>query len=902
MSQFKVRSIAFVCVVAAATSHLWAAIDLPFKQVFDGHSVPDGWTVDQAEGSSVVAKDGFLIFESPADKYAVVRHELGADNVTVTARIHDAATLFVAWDDGTYIGTGKVSPTPFARFHTIERREGQTSERDHTGCSGSAAHLMRIQLGEDCIRFQAGKGDGDPQWLTLRTIKRSPQYAGAPKVIVIGKNLDVIANKEMLVDTDSVGRGNRGLLASVEVVETPVNALRITEDERSWGDTKRPDPVADLLKNKDSDPTFEAVARFHPEMKFKREIVGVPGQVHDIGIDRLGRIDNSPWAPPIAWFEFGEQNEPLATKPEELRHRLLDGYVPIDTITTTKGNSQYEMEVFGWSKDFSPTNDLYGYVKLTVWAGGDSAELPTKITLRDNTEKQHVWEVKPSDTGMLTLCIRFKHPDPSTVEQISLDEYLGHHAKAERAWRDRIAKSAPFEVPDPRVNEAYRAWIAYSLLNADVINDFWEVHDGAGFYDIVFGHSMSRYATVMDQYGQGDYAAKLLATQIHYQQSNGHYMQECGLPDQGAFVMALANHYLIGKDAQWLEDNKDALTKGCEWIIERRGEAPNEGMCRGLIKFRPYNDYNDPVFNYLGNVLCCQALEESAKALRGIGDDKFADRYAAEGAAYRKNILDSMDTATIEHNGVQMIPIEPDTHRLLKLSKYTGGEYYGLVAADLMDTNFFSVNDHRANLYVNMLENQGGLAAGVCEFQEGIDHAYTGGYLQNCLRRGQIEKMLLGFWSYMAYGMTRDSYSPVEVTLYKSGENHYTLPHTYSCTQQLKLLRLMLLREEGDDLILTQGIPRDWLSAGKRIEVREAPTYFGPVSYSIDVVDSNELRMHLVPPMRDAPKSISIHLRNPQHLKIADVDSNAGENIKFDDQVITLSNSTEPLDLTVKFK
>jgi hypothetical protein len=261
-----------------------------------------------------------------------------------------------------------------------------------------------------------------------------------------------------------------------------------------------------------------------------------------------------------------------------------------------------------------------------------------------------------------------------------------------------------------------------------------------------------------------------------------------------------------------------------------------------------------------------------------------------------------MDAATIERDGVRMIPIEPDTHRLLKLSKYTGGEYYGLVAADLMDTNFFPVDDHRASLYVNMLENQGGLATGVCEFQEGIDHAYTGGYLQNCLRRGDIEKMLLGFWSYLAYGMTRDSYSPVEVTLYKSGENHFTLPHTYSCTQQLKLLRLMLLREEGNELIIAQGIPRAWLEAGKKIEVNAAPTYFGPVSYRIDSTVSNQIKLHLDPPTREAPKAIKIHMRHPEHLKIKQVDSSAGDKISFSDRVITLKNVVEPVDLIVKFE
>ena len=53
--------------------------------------------------------------------------------------------------------------------------------------------------------------------------------------------------------------------------------------------------------------------------------------------------------------------------------------------------------------------------------------------------------------------------------------------------------------------------------------------------------------------------------------------------------------------------------------------------------------------------------------------------------------------------------------------------------------------------------------------------------------------------------MTRDTYSPVEVTMIKTGENHYTLPHLYSCTDQLRLLRNMLVREEGNALWIAQG-------------------------------------------------------------------------------------------------
>jgi hypothetical protein len=352
-----------------------------------------------------------------------------------------------------------------------------------------------------------------------------------------------------------------------------------------------------------------------------------------------------------------------------------------------------------------------------------------------------------------------------------------------------------------------------------------------------------------------------------------------------------------------MKANSEPLKKACDWILARRAEGPTEGMCKGLIKFRPYNDYNDPVFNYQGNIYCCQGLEAAALALGEIGESEVADRYAAAAAEYRQDIFNSMDAATIVHDGVKMIPIEPDTHRLLKLTKYRGGEYYGLVASTLFENGFFPKDDPRGALYVNMLENEGGLAAGVCEFQEGMDHAYANGYLQNRMIHGEVRKTLLGFWSMMAYGMTRDTYSPVEVTLYKTGDNHYTLPHTYSCTQQLRLLRNMLVHEEGNDLVIAQGIPSAWIEPSKSVRIEDAPTMFGPMSCRIESEDAKSVSITLDPPTRTTPSAIRIHLRHPQGLTpqsvVVNGDSEATATISG--EVISISQSAEPIQLEVKF-
>jgi len=879
-----------------------AATELPLIVDFTTNEMPADWEVVQPEGASVVAKDSFVIIDSPADRHAGIKRPLETDDVTATARIHDAVSLYLVWDDSTFVGVGKISPTPFARFHSVEAHDGKVDEFDHTGCAGYAAHLVRIQLGDDCVRFQYANGDGEPTWRTLRTIERTDDLQSAPKFVVIGKNLGITKDAAMLVNTDSVGRGNRGLAARLEITETPQNELKMNDDERRWLTSPQLDPVAELLKESDRDPTFEDVVRFYPEMKNKRDLVGVPGQRNDIGTDWLGRIDASPWDGPIAWFEIGAEARPFADRPDQISHRLLDGCIPIVDLKTKQLDADYRMTVFGWADDFSPTADLYTYARLTAWAGGETAKLPKQIALTGKEQKKVSWTPKTTPSGMVSLCIRFKHPDPTSAEEITEEEFEAHRSKAETAWRDLLAKAAPFEIPDPRVNEAYRAWIAYSLLNSDRIDDRLHVHDGAGFYDLQFGYSVALHTMAFDLFRMPEHVADVLKTQIFHQKPDGHYIQECGLPDQGGFVLALATHYLVAKDAEWMKQNSEALIKACDWILARRAEGPTEGMCKGLIKFRPYNDYNDPVFNYQGNIYCCQGLEAAALALGEIGQTEIANRYAEEAAKYRQDIFNSMDAATFERNGVRMIPIEPDTHRLLKLTKYKGGEYYGLVASTLFENGFFPKDDPRGALYTNMLENQGGITAGVCEFQEGMDHAYANGYLQDRMLHGEVRKTLLGFWSMMAYGMTRDTYSPVEVTLYKTGDNHYTLPHTYSCTQQLRLLRNMLLHEESNALVIGQGVPTAWLEPGKRLEITDSPTLFGPLSCRIETPDSDTATIALAPPTRTAPSEVRLHLRHPQGRSIESVTGPEGKqlDVKIEGEVIHLP-ATKPLDLIVKF-
>ena len=132
-------------------------------------------------------------------------------------------------------------------------------------------------------------------------------------------------------------------------------------------------------------------------------------------------------------------------------------------------------------------------------------------------------------------------------------------------------------------------------------------------------------------------------------------------------------------------------------------------------------------------------------------------------------------------------------------------------------------------------------------------------------------------------------------------------------------LRMMLLREsfnyetsEPEGLHLAQATPRQWLESEKRIIVTNAPTCFGPVSYSIESLDdAREIRIVLDVPERNPIKTLRMKLRPPHNRPLHSVhlDNNMTTTditdrvlSKHNEHIIILDGYTGRLRLTVRFE
>lgn len=622
------------------------------------------------------------------------------------------------------------------------------------------------------------------------------------------------------------------------------------------------------------EPSFDSVAAFFPPMQRPREVVGVMESPDDFGISWDGEIQAARHV--RISFRVGDPPSPYGIE-GSITRTLLDGYLPIVETSWDYQGLRYKELVFGYSSGLNADEPSFAMIRLRVENVGEDEK---KTTI-------HVYNLYGSngpvpESTVLVPAKGFRDFHYRLPYNADLRQLVQTLTKAEfdqalqrtrDFWTKFLAQGMQIRTPEDRINNAYRAWLAYNFFNVDKINGIYEIHDGTGFYESVWGYSAAIYCNALSQYGYWDEAEKYLGSLLHSQHADGSVLFKAGMgfPDNGAVLFAIGDQYLLSRDLNWFKSVVPQTIRSAEWIASERAQTKQTKEGKNSITYgllpagQSGGDYSSPVYSYYSDVYNWLGLNEIAQAFRQAGMTSQADRWSTEAEDYRKDILASMEKSLVHVGSFEVLPVEPVTHRLMSNG---GGDYYALFASMVLETGFFSSTDERSKWITQYMEQRGGLLLGMDRFQDGVDHAYSYGYALTQLQRGDVDKFLLTLYSMMAYGMSQDTYSAVEVTHIAQGLNEMTLPHTRSNTQQLRMLRMMLVREDSNNLLLASGSPRAWAASTKPVKVVGAPTKFGTVSFTL----TSDLSAHrinaVIEPLKNNqgqfPDYVQVWLRAPK--------------------------------------
>jgi len=109
---------------------------------------------------------------------------------------------------------------------------------------------------------------------------------------------------------------------------------------------------------------------------------------------------------------------------------------------------------------------------------------------------------------------------------------------------------------------------------------------------------------------------------------------------------------------------------------------------------------------------------------------------------------------------------------------------------------------------------------------------------------------------------------------------------------------------DGDALWLARATPRAWLEQGKKISVKNAPTYYGTAAYEIvSDVDNGKINATVEMPARKKPAVVHLCFRHPKSAPIKGVTVNGKKWKAFDKdkETIELKGLTGTVSVTARY-
>ncbi|HTM47572.1 MAG TPA: hypothetical protein VL285_02755, partial [Bryobacteraceae bacterium] len=359
-------------------------------------------------------------------------------------------------------------------------------------------------------------------------------------------------------------------------------------------------------------------------------------------------------------------------------------------------------------------------------------------------------------------------------------------------------------------------------------------------------------------------------------------------------------------------------------------------------------DINTPAYSFYANATCWRGLNDTALAFRTLGRQDEARRYQQAADGYRQRLLALTDRIADHSGKLAFLPMSfeigashdyrerepaydflginaPASNAWLYL-----GNYWNLFAPMMLEVKLFDASDARSRWIPDYMDARGGILAGLVRFTLGLDQIYGKGYYESLLEQGKREEFLTSLYGIFAHGASQNLYSfpevagifPLRVSNaamwrehqrnlwnwyfqwgwgFEGWQNCEGEPLSAGPGMALQMLRMALVREatetpQQDTLRLLDGAPAHWFEPGKRIVVRDAPTFFGKISFETEGTTSG-VRARVTRPAGFSARQII--LCTPRALRSVSIDGKDWSN--FTGQEITLPRG-ESLEVVATFQ
>ncbi|MHB1457064.1 MAG: NPCBM/NEW2 domain-containing protein [Armatimonadota bacterium] len=566
--------------------------------------------------------------------------------------------------------------------------------------------------------------------------------------------------------------------------------------------------------------------------------------------------------------------------------------------------------------------------KLLAVVDSSGAEM-LQSSIADNTAT--INGTLPANTKAVIYAYLPMEWDLSPSEQVSLNDGELLFDTAKDYWQNLIAPSMRIDIPDRQLRNLILASQVHCMLASrnEENGKYVDPWIASTYYcsldteshGIIYG---------MDLMGQHEYARRSLDFFIKRENPAGYLSHGYTMMGTGQHIWFLTDHYRLTGDKEWWKQVSPKVDHISNWIVKQTDKTKRLDPYGkklpeyGLIPPGTVADWQDWGYIFAAQGYYYAGLSRAAKILDETGYPD-AGTLKKDAKKLRNEIQRAYDWAQARTPVVPLqdgtwVPGEP--YQLLKpgpsdqfFPNYNGAWLYDveLGAHHMVDEGVLDPKSNQVNWMANHMEDvqfmRDGLTAGNLPSEAtkadwfnkgGFPRAqpYYGRYPELCALRDDVKPFIRTYFNQLAPMFNREDLSmyenPWASVWNKTAETGHFLQQT----------RLMFLMERGEELWLAPFVTNNWLKDGMAVSIKDAPSFFGIVSYTITShVKQGYIEAAVDAPKRTSPDKLVIRLRHPDGKKIKRVFVNGKEFDDFDSirEIVTIRRPKERISIRAEY-
>jgi hypothetical protein len=569
---------------------------------------------------------------------------------------------------------------------------------------------------------------------------------------------------------------------------------------------------------------------------------------------------------------------------------LADGYLPMLQVSYIDGAGvRYRQESFVGR---AGRHSLASFVRIVA----DATHASSPAVMRLATSRGGEIRQTVPRGAMRELDVVFEHAR-LRLRRVAPTDYAAARATVASFWQGQLAMLPVYDVPEPRVLGAERAVLIEELEMT------WRYSVGNAYEELSFAEALD-VAQVMAEFGRFDVARQILRYTLRMVPA--HFTSWRA----GERLVAGAQHFRLSHDVRYVDEETPGLG-----AVVRRLAHELDTSANGLLPRERYsNDIADEVYGLHSQTLAWQGLLAMGRVWQQTGHAALAKLCRQAAARLERGLRRVVSSSARQLRDRSLfVPASLLDERppFRHLTATRDGTYWNLVVPYALASGFFAPHGAAATGLLRYLTRHGSRVLGLVRAGayrlapadpsfSGTDQVYGVNVARFLADNDAADQLVLSLYGTLAAGLTRGTYVAGEAASVTPlhGERYRTMylpPNNDGAAAYLETLHSMLVHEtrrrDGAPrgLELAFATPRQWLDPGKSISVNDAPTSFGPVSFSI-ARDANVVRLRVAAPSAPAPATLQVRLRLPAGERIAAVELD-GEALPFDRRTATIDLS-----------